>query len=214
LIEEIHAAGHEIASHGHGHELLTGISPSRFEDDVRRSVQILTDIVGERPIGYRAPAFSIVESTRWAGPILAELGFKYSSSIFPIGHRRYGIAGAPRHIHRWKDCPLIECPPATLRLWGRVWPVAGGGYFRLLPGLVARQAIRTLNRRNMPAILYLHPYDLDVRGIGIHQEQGIQVGLARRLTQQMFRSRMERRLHRLCEQFSFTTMRNLLGHAV
>ncbi len=214
LIREIHDAGHEIASHGYGHELLTDIDPRRFEDDVRRSVGILTAIVGERPIGYRAPAFSVVPSTRWAGPILADLGFKYSSSVFPIRHRRYGIPDAPRHPHHWKDCGLIECPPATVRWLGRNWPIAGGGYFRLLPGPIARLAIRRLNRADMPAILYVHPYELDVEGIRCHMDHGIEVGIKRHLMQRLFRSRMEGRLHCLCEQFRFTTMRELLRYAV
>lgn len=214
LIREVHAAGHEIASHGYGHELLTTITPVRFEEDVRRSIEILSGIVGQRPRGYRAPAFSIVESTRWAGPILADLGFTYSSSIFPIRHPRYGIPNAPRHVHRWKDCRLIECPPATLRLLGRNWPIAGGGYFRLLPGPVARQAIRRLNRQNQPAILYVHPYELDVNGIDWHRRHGTPVGLRRRLTQRLFRARIEQRLHRLCERFRFTTLSDLLRHTM
>lgn len=214
LIKEIHSAGHEIASHGYGHELLTKISPGRFEEDVRHSIDILQAIVGERPIGYRAPAFSIVESTRWAGPILADLGFKYSSSVFPIRHPRYGIPTAPRRVHRWRECHLIECPPATITFAGRNWPVAGGGYFRLLPGPIARRAIRRLNAQNFPAILYFHPYELDVTGIRFHRDHGIQVRPVRHVTQQLFRSRVERRLHRLCEAFAFTTLKDLLRHAV
>ena len=214
LIREVHAAGHEIASHGHRHELLTAINPERFRADVRQSVDIITNLVGERPIGYRAPAFSIVESTRWAGPVLANLGFKYSSSIFPIHHSRYGIPDAPRHIHRWKDCRLIECPLSTVRRFGRNWPVAGGGYFRLMPGLLAREAVRAVNRENLPAIIYVHPYEFDVGGIGAHKREGVKVGLRRHVTQQLFRNRMEGRLHKLLERFRFTSLRDLLQHAV
>lgn len=218
LIREVHAAGHEIASHGHGHELLTRLSPARFEADVRRSIDILTGLVGERPIGYRAPAFSIVSSTRWAGPILADLGFVYDSSIFPIRHRRYGIVGTPRRIHRWGECPLIECPPATARLMGRNLPVAGGGYFRLLPGTIARAAIRRINREGMPAVLYVHPYELDTHGVRAHRRAGVPVGIGRQVTQAMFRRRMERRLRRLLKRFEFVTMGELVrtwheGHA-
>lgn len=214
LIREVHAAGHEIASHGHGHELLTKISPRRFEEDVKRSIDILTELVGQRPIGYRAPAFSIVSSTRWAGPILADLGFKYDSSVFPIRHRRYGIPNAARRIHRWEDCHLIECPPATLRVLGWNCPVAGGGYFRLLPGPLARLAVWRINRERMPAILYLHPYELDIRGILAHKQDGLRVSSGRHLTQALFRNLMERRLHRILELSPFTTMRELLRHAV
>lgn len=214
LIREVHQAGHEIASHGYGHELLTHITRERFETDVRRSIEILTDLTGQRPIGYRAPAFSIGPTTRWAGPVLADLGFKYDSSIFPIRHRRYGNPDAPRRIHHWQDCRLIECPPATISCWGWKLPVAGGGYFRLLPGAVTCAAVGMLNRRRMPAILYVHPYELDTAGITLHKSNGLRVGPWRHLTQGLFRSRIERRLHRLLERFRFTTMRDLLRHAL
>lgn len=213
LIRRIHDDGHEIASHGHGHELLTHMTPRQFEIDVRRSIDVLVDCIGERPVGYRAPAFSIVDSTRWAGPILTDLGFEYSSSVFPIRHRRYGIAGAPRHIHRWPNCRLIECPPATYRALGVNLPIAGGGYFRLLPGHAVRAAVRRINRSGMPAILYVHPYEIDVDGVGFHKDCGTRVSPIRHLTQSLFRSRVERRLHRLLEQFRFTTMRDLLQQA-
>lgn len=211
LIAQVREAGHEIASHGHGHELLTRQTPKEFENDVRRSLDILQQLTGERPLGYRAPAFSVVRETRWAGPILSRLGFEYSSSVFPILHRRYGIASAPRGIHRWDDCPLIECPPATVRVAGVNLPVAGGGYFRLLPGAVVRAAVRRLNRAGQPAILYVHPYELDVNGLTYHADHGVHISPWRRVTQALGRESIEDRLHRLLESFSFTTMRELLA---
>lgn len=214
LIMQVREAGHEIASHGHGHQLLTRQTPKEFENDVRRSLDILQQLTGERPMGYRAPAFSVVRETRWAGPILSRLGFAYSSSVFPILHRRYGIATAPRCIHRWDDCPLIECPPATVRVAGVNLPVAGGGYFRLLPGAVVRAAVRRLNRAGQPAILYVHPYELDENGLTYHADHGVRIGPWRRVTQALGRESFEDRLHRLLESFSFTTMRELLAGAV
>lgn len=214
LIRDVHAAGHEIATHGHGHELLTTMSPRGFERDVQRSIDVLGELTGTRPIGYRAPAFSVVKSTRWAGPILARLGIRYSSSIFPISHPRYGIADAPRRIHRWPDCDLIECPPATVRVLGRNWPVAGGGYFRLLPGSAARWAIRRIHRERLPAIIYLHPYELDVGGITEHRLAGLRVPMLRHLHQALFRERIEHRLNTLLEKFSFAPLRELLGDAL
>lgn len=210
LVQEVHAAGHEIASHGHGHELLTTISPRRFEQDVRTSIEVLTQLTGQKQLGYRAPAFSIVPSTRWAGPILADLGFRYSSSIFPIRHPRYGIPDSPNAIHRWANCDLIECPVATVRALGRNWPVAGGGYFRLLPGMLARGALRWVHRQGRPAVIYLHPYELDVGGVSFHKDEGLSVPLRRHLTQSLFRGRMEHRIHRLLECFTFTTLEDLL----
>lgn len=211
LIRAVHDAGHEVASHGHGHELLPTITPGQFEQDVSRSVEILTRITGRRPIGYRAPAFSVIESTRWAGPILSDLGFTYSSSVFPIKHPRYGIPNAPAYIHRWPECSLIECPPATLHRFNRNWPVAGGGYMRLLPGALVRYAIRRINAECRPAVLYMHPYELDVGGVVAHKRDGLRVGPRRHLTQSLFRSRIEHRLHRLLESFRFVPMCELLN---
>lgn len=210
LIREVCDGGHEIASHGHGHELLFNMTPESFRRDVARSVEILTEITGERPTGYRAPAFSVVETTRWAGPILAELGFKYDSSVFPIRHRRYGIPNALRRIHRWGDCDLIECPPATCRVFGTNLPVAGGGYFRLLPGSVVRTAVRLMNREGMPAILYMHPYEIDVDGVMAHRRGGVQMSNWRHFTQSLFRERIEERLHRLLRGFQFQPLRELI----
>ncbi len=211
LVRMVHDDGHEIASHGHSHQLITNMTPDEFADDVARSVDILSRVVGGRPVGYRAPAFSVVRNTRWAGAVLEKLGFLYDSSVFPIRHRRYGIHDAPREIHTWDSGGLIECPPATLRLMGRNLPVAGGGYFRLLPGAVARSCIRRLNQRGMPAILYIHPYEMDTDGLEAHRREGLRFGPWRHLTQGLFRARIERRLHRLLESFEFATMRDVLG---
>ncbi|MCB9858493.1 MAG: DUF3473 domain-containing protein [Phycisphaerales bacterium] len=211
LIRMVRDDGHEIASHGHGHELVTRLTPDAFERDVATSVEILESITGRRPIGYRAPAFSIVNETRWAGEILERLGFEYDSSVFPIRHPRYGIADAPRGIHSWPSGRLIECPPATFRLLGRNLPIAGGGYFRLMPGSVARTCIRSFNRLGHSAILYMHPYELDVAGLSEHRRDGVRFGPWRHLTQGLFRKRIEHRLHRLLESFEFVTMSEMLA---
>lgn len=211
LIRMVRDDGHEIASHGHGHELVTRMTPDAFERDVSTSVEILERITGRRPVGYRAPAFSIVKETRWAGDILERLGFEYDSSVFPIRHPRYGISDAPRGIHPWPSGKLIECPPATFRLLGRNLPIAGGGYFRLLPGSVARTCIRSFNRMGHSAILYMHPYELDVEGLSEHHRDGVRFGPWRHLTQGLFRKRIEHRLHRLLESFEFVTMQEMLA---
>lgn len=210
LIREVARDGHEIASHGHAHQLLTRMTPDEFRRDVQTSIEILERLTFTRPLGYRAPAFSIVRQTRWAGPILAELGFTYDSSIFPIRHRRYGIPDAPRGIHRWSNCDLIEIPPATLRMAGVNIPIAGGGYFRLWPREFISRSIARLNRENTPAVLYLHPYELDVNGIAAHQGDGIHVGTWRKFTQQLGRSRIEARLNAILGAYSFCPLRELI----
>jgi len=164
LVRRIAEAGHEIASHGFAHRMITEQSPEEFRADVRRAKALLEDLGGQAVVGYRAPTFSITERTLWAVDILAEEGYGYDSSIFPIRHDRYGIPSAPRHIHvrhGRNGATLVEFPPTTLRILGWNFPVAGGGYLRLLPVRLVHRALLAVNREGLPAIVYFHPWELD-----------------------------------------------------
>lgn len=211
LLPAVADAGHEIASHGYGHELLYHLTPARFEQDVRRSIELIEAQTGRRPTGYRAPAFSITEKTRWALPILASLGFRYSSSVFPIRGRRYGLPQAPREPFRWPGCDLIECPMTTFRLFGRTWPACGGGYTRLWPGRVMEWAIAQRNARNAPAVVYLHPYELAPGEVRSFRRMGVPVTRRKALTQELFRARVPDRLRRLFATFRFGTLSDALA---
>ena len=211
LLPTIAAAGHEIASHGYGHELVYRLTPARLAEDLRRSIAIIEGQTGRRPLGYRAPAFSITDRSRWAGPILAELGFRYSSSVFPIAGRRYGIPDWPPIPQRWPDCDLIEFPPSTVRLAGRNWPACGGGYTRLLPAAVMAWAIRRLNRRGTPGVVYLHPYELSADEVRRFFQAGVRCSRAKRLTQSLWRSRVGPRVSRLLGEFAFGPMSEALA---
>jgi polysaccharide deacetylase family protein (PEP-CTERM system associated) len=160
LVREIAALGHEIASHGYKHHLIYQLPPETFREYVRRSKQIVEDITGTTISGYRATSFSIVKSTLWALDIIKEAGFIYDSSMFPIRHDIYGIDGIPvaPFIHH---NGLIEVPPSTVRVLGRNIPIAGGGYLRLYPYWLTRKGIQWLNRGGRPAVVYLHPWELD-----------------------------------------------------
>ncbi len=161
LLDAIRRDGHEVGSHGYGHELLTRLDRESFAEDVKRSLEVLGPVRG-----YRAPCFTIGPSTRWALEVLAELGFAYDSSIFPVSHDRYGDPRAPRAPHAidvgWGKT-IVEAPPATLRLMGRNFAVAGGGWLRLLPWRVCAAGVKQLNRSGVPAVLYLHPWELDAQ---------------------------------------------------
>ena len=169
LVAEIAAGGHEIATHGYWHELVYRQTPQEFAADLGRSLQrhpiCLADYPG-RPalstiMGYRAPSFSIVQDSLWALAVLRDHGLRYDSSIFPLmAHDRYGIADADRFAHRLEN-GLWELPVSTVRLLGRNWPVAGGGYFRLYPYRLTRQGIRRINAEGHPAVVYLHPWEFD-----------------------------------------------------
>jgi polysaccharide deacetylase family protein (PEP-CTERM system associated) len=164
LVHAIGRAGHEIACHGYAHRMIHEQTPDEFREDIRKAKGILEDIQDEAIQGYRAPTFSITDKSLWALDILAEEGFRYDSSIFPVRHDRYGLPSWTRYITN-VDLPdnrsIIEAPPLTLRLMGVNLPIAGGGYFRIAPLRVSAWAIRRMNAEGHPAILYFHPWEFD-----------------------------------------------------
>jgi polysaccharide deacetylase family protein (PEP-CTERM system associated) len=164
LVREIAAAGHEVASHGYHHQLLYTLTPQQFREDVRSAKSVLEQLTGTPVLGFRAPSYSIVESSLWALDILIEEGYVYDSSIFPIQHDRYGMPGAERHAHVLHRAggTILEMPPSTVRL-GRVnLPIAGGGYFRMLPYGWTRWGIARVNRvERKPVVFYFHPWEID-----------------------------------------------------
>ncbi len=162
LIRRIIAAGHELASHGHGHAQVHALGAAGFRADIRRAKATLEDAGGQAVSGYRAPTFSIGPATPWAHAILAEEGHRYSSSVFPIRHDLYGAPGAPRGPHHPHAAGVVELPMTTLRALGRNLPVAGGGWFRLLPYPLFRAALRRVGGAQPgPAVFYFHPWEID-----------------------------------------------------
>jgi polysaccharide deacetylase family protein (PEP-CTERM system associated) len=163
VVREIHAVGHEIGSHGFGHVEIFKLSSKDFRSDIHRSKNYLEQLLGVAVRGYRAPDFSIVGRSLWALEALADEGFEYDSSIYPVRRPRYGIPDWPREPRRVimpSGRTIIEFPLAAWNWLGRNWPVAGGGYHRLLPGV----AIRSLARKVLaesPYVYYCHPYEFD-----------------------------------------------------
>ena len=161
LVRSIAAQGHEIASHGYGHQRASDLSQAQFEADIRRAKAILEDIADVEVRGYRAPSFSIGTGNLWAFDSLARAGYRYSSSVYPIRHDHYGMPDSPRFAHPVSD-GLIEIPVTTLRLFSRNFPSSGGGYFRLLPYALSRWMLRQVNSGEaQPAIFYFHPWEID-----------------------------------------------------
>lgn len=164
LIRRIAAAGHEVASHGYSHQLVYNQTPEVFREETARSKALLEDQIQAPVDGYRAASYSITAKSRWALDILAELGFVWDSSIFPVNHDRYGMPGTPELPYRLKTdsgAELIEFPLSTAKLLGRTIPIAGGGYFRLFPYWFSRWGLGSINRNNEPFIFYLHPWEID-----------------------------------------------------
>ena len=206
LIAEIASRGHEIGTHGHGHEFVYNLGAERFRSDLVHSIEILSDILGSPAgiRGHRAPYFSITRGCEWAFDVLQESGITYDSSIFPVRNYRYGIPQAPRTIHRVRD-GLIEFPPSTLPIGGHNLPIAGGAYFRLLPYTLTRSCMRRLNAAGEPVAFYIHPWELD--------PGQPRLPLPRRigLTHYWNLGSTEARLRRLLSDFRFTTMGSLVG---
>ncbi|HVJ02268.1 MAG TPA: XrtA system polysaccharide deacetylase [Sphingomonas sp.] len=161
LIRRIAEAGHEVASHGWDHARVFTLEPEQFRADLARARKALEDAAGTAVTGYRAPSFSIDRRTPWAHAILAEEGYRYSSSIAPLRHDHYGWPDAPRSAFRpVEGAGLIELPITLARVLGRE-VTAGGGFFRLLPNAVTDGAVRTANAVEVPAIFYFHPWEVD-----------------------------------------------------
>lgn len=158
-------AGHEVASHGTNHDRLHRLDPESFRRDVEHCKKLLEDQSGQRVIGYRAPTFSVVPQTAWAIDVLAELGFEYDASIFPVTHPLYGVPEAPDRPFlvraSARGATLLEVPPLTWKFGPKKLAVAGGGYFRLLPLWFMRRGLMQAARDGRPAVLYFHPWEFD-----------------------------------------------------
>ena len=164
LINEIAVLGHEIGCHSYRHRRVDTMTPQEFKEDTKRAIDIIAEASGSLPIGYRAPSWSINSRVMWAYDILAELGFMYDSSVYPIKHDIYGEPDGPRTIFRLKTKSgkkIYEIPASTVSIMGKNFPVGGGGYLRHSPLWFTTKMIKKLNEHNLPAIVYIHPWEFD-----------------------------------------------------
>ena len=201
MVRRIVSEGHELASHGYGHQRASDLREAEFFEDVSRAKALLEDIGGQQVQGYRAPSFSIGTGNLWALDTLLRAGYRYSSSIYPVKHDHYGMPDAPRFAHQIRD-GLMEVPPTTLRLFNRNLPSSGGGYFRLLPYALSRWMLQQVNQRDAEsAIFYFHPWEIDP---GQPRVSGI--GLKTRFRHYVNIGRTEQRLARLLKDFRWGRM--------
>ena len=162
LILTIDGQGHEIGCHSYWHRKVYDLTPEEFRQDTNQSKKILEQIIGKPVYGFRAPSYSITAQSLWALDILAELGFRYDSSIFPVYHDNYGIPDAPRFPYPLEKQGLMEYPISTVKFLGMNLPIAGGGYFRFFPYWFTRMALRRINTgEQQPFIFYFHPWEID-----------------------------------------------------
>lgn len=208
LVRAIASRGHEIASHGYAHRLVYDQTPSAFRADVRRAKRLLEDASGHRVLGYRAPSYSITPRSLWALDVLLEEGYEYDSSIFPIRHDRYGIPVSGRRPYAIERSAgtLIEVPGSTTRLGPLNLPVAGGGYFRILPYWWTRSGIERVNRlESRPVVFYLHPWEIDPDQPKLH------AGSLGRFRHYRNLHQTESRLRQLLTDFRFDTVKAVVS---
>ena len=207
LIKKIAERGHEVASHGYSHQLIYNQTQEVFFEETRRSKDVLEDIIQKPVLGYRAASYSITEKSRWALDILAEMGFQYDSSIFPVHHDRYGIPDSPEYPYRLQTSngyQLLEFPLSTAKIFNYRLPIAGGGYFRLYPYWLSKSGLRQINRQNRPFIFYLHPWEIDPG------QPRISASRFSRFRHYNNLEKCEDRLKALLSQFKFGTVTDVL----
>lgn len=211
LVRAIADAGHEVASHGMRHVRVTEQTPAQFREDASAAKRLLEDVAGRRVLGYRAASYSIDERNLWALDVLADCGYAYSSSVYPIYHDIYGMPSAPRFSFGAAGGRLLEVPVTTVQAFGRRWPGGGGGYFRLLPYAISRRAVQRVNEYDgEPALFYFHPWEIDP-----DQPRIKAAGWRSTFRHYLNLRRTEGRLVRLLEDFRWDRMdRVFLGRAV
>lgn len=207
IVRSIADAGHEIASHGWGHERITTLTPDEFRISVRDSKSALEDLTGQPVLGYRAPSFSIVRGGEWALDILLQAGYRYDSSLFPVRRTGYGYVGGARDPYQIQrpDGVLDEVPPATITCANAVLPAGGGAYFRLFPYGLVRAALKSAERRGVPGTFYIHPWELDP-----HQPR-LAVPMKTRIRHYGGLQRTVPRIRRLLRDFAFQPIAETLN---
>jgi polysaccharide deacetylase family protein (PEP-CTERM system associated) len=207
LICRIFKEGHEIATHGYLHRRVYNQNPAQFEADLRSSIETLEKITSEKVLGYRAPDFSVTSMSLWALDIMAKNGLAYDSSIFPTKNYIYGIPCSPRFpysIMTESNREIIEFPLSTIRFFNKNMPIAGGIYLRALPFFIIRNGLRALNKEGKPAVVYLHPWELNP------ECPKLEGSILHRMIYKYNLSTTVRKLETLLKNFTFCPMRDIL----
>lgn len=208
LVLEIAKRGHEVACHGYSHQLVYNQTPDEFRKETELAKNILEDITQQPVLGYRAASYSITEKSQWALDILAETGFVYDSSIFPVRHDRYGMPNTPEHPYRLttpNGNNIVEFPLSTVKIINYKLPIAGGGYFRLYPYWVSKMGLKSINHQQKQFIFYLHPWEIDP------QQPKISASWFSRFRHYNNLDKCEDRLKQLMTDFKFGTTWSVLN---
>ncbi|MDO8846005.1 XrtA system polysaccharide deacetylase [Methylicorpusculum sp.] len=206
LVKRIVNEGHELACHGYAHQRVTDQTPAQFSSDIIKAKTLLEDLGGQAVNGYRAPSYSIGAKNLWAHDILNEVGFLYSSSVYPVKHDLYGMPDAPRHIYQpLKNSHFKEIPITTVTIGNKNFPCGGGGFFRFYPYAFSKWAFQVINNKEQQSgIFYFHPWEIDPE-----QPRQKGINLKSRFRHYLNLDKMEHRIIRLLTDFKWDTMANV-----
>ncbi len=205
IIREIDQCGHEIATHGYSHTLITDMTPESFEEDLTKALEVTGRCTNQEILGFRAPSFTITPKTLWALDILAGNGIRYDSSVFPVTyHPDYGMPNSSLSIHQLRE-NLIEVPLTVVDILGMRIPCSGGGYFRLFPYPATRFLIKKCNNQGRPVIFYLHPWEIDP------EQPRIDLPWLKKFRHYNNLDKTYSRLDKLLGEFEFTSIKKVVG---
>ncbi|NIA29605.1 MAG: DUF3473 domain-containing protein [Actinobacteria bacterium] len=208
VVRAIQDYGHEIGTHGYGHQLIYEQTQEEFDEDLQKSVEILENISGVKVSSYRAPSFSINLKSLWAFEVLKKSGIDIDSSFFPVKHDLYGGIQSPSEFFRVPvngSGTLVECPLATVSMGNKNFPIAGGGYLRMFPLWMIEKGIRAINQSGRPAVIYFHPWELDELQPRVH------AGAVDQFLHYNNIDQTEKKLYSLLQKFEFSTLSNVIA---
>jgi len=220
LIEKIAKGGHEIGAHGLTHKQIFKLTEEEFRREAGDCKKLLEDIISGPILGHRAPAFSIIPATKWAMEVLAEEGFKYDSSVYPISGKRYGWPGFSKDICKIElpsGHSIVEVPMSTVTVLGKTLPAAGGGYIRHFPYAVTKRVIKHIQKKR-PVIVYMHPYEIETK-TGTFDTKHLPYKERNRVIkfhkmQKRNRNTVNEKLIKLLSEFEFTTIGEVIEKTV
>jgi len=204
IIRMIADHGHEVAIHGYLHKLVCDSSPEEFSKELVASKEIIEQIIGQEVVGYRAPSYSITDSTRWAFDILEENGIKYDSSIIP-GRSRFGISDSRKFPYKIsKKGNLMEFPVSTISIFGKLVPFSGGLFLRIFPYFFIKSSIKKINSMGNPAMIYIHPWELDIN----HPK--VDISIKKKFIHYFNLKSTEKKLNSLVKDFMFAPVKEII----
>ncbi len=207
VVRLIDKSQHEIASHGYSHKPVYQMTKQQFKEEISKTNALIENITGKKIKGFRAPDFSIFNEMPFAFEVLEECGIEYDSSMFPIQMRRYGNPGCYPGIFKIKGYNLVEFPVSIYYIWRFKIPVAGGGYIRLLPSMMLKKALRSLNAEGRPFIMYCHPYEFDPDEWSFILEK---IPIYRKLHQGLGRKHFPRKIDKMINGNNFCSFEEFL----